>query len=42
MFVNRGVDKDDVIHTYNGILLNHKKELFFKERNMVVVLFQPG
>ena len=26
MSVNRGVDKEDVIHIYNGILLSHKKE----------------
>ena len=24
--INRGMDKEDVIHLYNGILLNHKKE----------------
>ena len=23
---NRGMDKEDVVHMYNGILLNHKKE----------------
>ena len=26
MFINRGMDKEDVIHKYNGILLSHKKE----------------
>ena len=27
MFINRGKDKEDVVHIYNGILLlNHKKE----------------
>ena len=25
MSVNRGVDKEDVVHIYNGILLKHKK-----------------
>ena len=25
MFINRGVDKEDVVHVYNGILLRHKK-----------------
>ena len=23
---NRGMDKEDVVHTYNGLLLSHKKE----------------
>ena len=27
MSINRGLDKEDVVHKYNGILLNHKKEL---------------
>ena len=26
MSVDRGVDKEDVAHTYNGILLSHAKE----------------
>ena len=25
MFINRRLDEEDVVHTYNGILLNHKK-----------------
>ena len=25
MFLNRGTDTEDVVHIYNGILLNHKK-----------------
>ena len=25
MFINRGVDKEDVVHVDNGILLRHKK-----------------
>ena len=25
MSINRGTDKEDVVHTYNGILLSHKK-----------------
>ena len=25
-FIDRGMDKEDVIHTYKGILLSHKKE----------------
>ena len=25
MNINRGTDKEDVIHIYNGILLRHKK-----------------
>ena len=25
MSINRRMDKDDVVHTYNGILLSHKK-----------------
>ena len=28
MSTNRGMDKDDVVHTYNGILLSHEKECF--------------
>ena len=24
--INRGMDKEDVVYTYNGILLSHKKE----------------
>ena len=26
MSINRGMDKEDVLHIYNGILLSHKKE----------------
>ena len=26
MSINRGMDKEDVVHIYNGLLLNHKKE----------------
>ena len=26
MVIDRRVDKEDVVHTYNGILLNHEKE----------------
>ena len=26
MYIDRGVDKEDVVHIYNGILLIHKKE----------------
>ena len=26
MSINRGLDKEDVVHIYNGILLNHKEE----------------
>ena len=26
MVINRGMDKDDVGHIYNGILFSHKKE----------------
>ena len=25
MPINRGMDKEDVVHIYNGILLSHKK-----------------
>ena len=25
MSIVRGMDKEDVVHTYNGILLSHKK-----------------
>ena len=25
MFINRGMDKEDVAHIYKGILLSHKK-----------------
>ena len=27
MSVNRGMDKEDVVYPYNGILFSHKKEL---------------
>ena len=27
MSTNRGMDKEDVVHIYDGILLSHKKEL---------------
>ena len=27
MSTNRGMNKEDVVHIYNGILLNHNKEL---------------
>ena len=26
MFINRHMNKEDVVHIYNGILLSHKKE----------------
>ena len=26
MSIDRGMDKEDVVHTYNGILLRHEKE----------------
>ena len=26
MSIDRGMDKEDVVHIYNGILLSHKKE----------------
>ena len=26
MSINRGMDKEDVVHIYNGILLSHYKE----------------
>ena len=26
MSINRGMDKEDAVHLYNGILLSHKKE----------------
>ena len=26
MSINRGMDKEDVVHIYNEILLSHKKE----------------
>ena len=25
MSINRGIDKEDMVHIYNGILLGHKK-----------------
>ena len=25
MSINRGMDKEDVVHIYNGILVSHKK-----------------
>ena len=27
MSINRGMDEEDVVHIYNGILLSHKNEL---------------
>ena len=27
MSIDRGLDKEDMAHVYNGILLGHKKEL---------------
>ena len=29
MPVDRQMDKEDVVHIYNGILLSHKKELYW-------------
>ena len=26
MSINRGMDKEDMVHIYNGILFSHKKE----------------
>ena len=28
MSINRGMDKEDVLHIYNGILLSHKKQQY--------------
>ena len=27
MSIDRGMDKEEVIHTYSGILLSHKKQI---------------
>ena len=27
MSINRGMDKEDVVHIYNEVLLNHKKRI---------------
>ena len=27
MFIDRGMDKEDVVHIYSGILLSHKNEI---------------
>ena len=27
MSINRGMDKEDMVHTYNGILLSHKNKV---------------
>ena len=27
MFIDRGMDEEDVVHIYNGILLSHKNEV---------------
>ena len=35
MSIDRGVDKEDVVHIYNGILLSHK-------RNKIVLLQRCG
>ena len=29
MFIDRGMDKEDVVHIYNGMLLSYKKELYW-------------
>ena len=26
MSINRRIDKEDMVHTYNGILLSHKRD----------------
>ena len=33
MSVNIGMDKEDVVHMYNGILLSHKKEWIWVSSN---------
>ena len=35
MSVNRGVDKEDVVHMYNGILICHKKEQNYHDNTHV-------
>ena len=35
MSINRGMDKEDVVHIYNGILLGHK-------RNDIGSFLEPG
>ena len=27
MFIKRGMDKEDMVHIYNGILFSHKNEI---------------
>ena len=34
MSIDRGMDKDDVVHIYNGILLSHKKMKQYNCSNM--------
>ena len=35
MSVDRGMDKEDVVHIYNGILLGYKKERIGVSSNQV-------
>ena len=37
MSINRGMDKEDVVHVYSGILFSHKKE-----RNWVICTDMDG
>ena len=35
MSINRGMDKEDAVHRYNGILLSHKKNLGNLQRTWI-------
>ena len=41
MPIDRQMDKEDMVHIYNGILLSHKKEQNFIICRDVAVVFSP-
>jgi len=46
MFIDREMDKEDVVHVYNGILLSHKKDeimpLAAKWMDLEIVILTEG
>ena len=38
MSINRGMDKENVVHIYNGILLGHKNEIMPFAATWIIML----
>ena len=38
MSINRGIDKEDVVHRYNDLLVNHNKEKSYTNMDDLVII----